>query len=279
MARTLGFLVLALALGVGAASNFKPSVDFSLSKDLGSGLSVDSLKGAVSVESQLSEDVSVGAQLDRDAANGLKGLFAKLSHSMGGGRVNADLNVGLEDNAVRGELGYEEGDNKLVADVDTNQENVVRSLRFSRQGDGWAFRPRFNLADGSVDLEAEAQVTDEANLRVNLEGGSSEVELKYSVDDSTRLTFNNKENLRIEVERDIDGDNTVRPSFNVNDKHFQLSWVRRLGDERTLTATVDPENSVDLELDGGDEDWSAKVSAPWSNPKDMDVSFGRKFQF
>jgi len=114
MARTLGFLVLALALGVGAASNFKPSVDFSLSKDLGSGLSVDSLKGAVSVESQLSEDVSVGAQLDRDAASGLKGLFAKLSHSMGGGRVNADLSVGLEDNAVRGELGYEEGDNKLV---------------------------------------------------------------------------------------------------------------------------------------------------------------------
>lgn len=280
MARSLSFLILALALGAGAASNFNPNVDLSISKGLGSGLNGDSFKGAASIESKLSEDMSVGAQLDRDASNGLKGLFAKLSHSMGDGRVVADVNLALEDNAVRGDVSYSEGDNELVASIDSNDENFVKSLKFSRSADGWAFRPRFNMADQSVDLEAEASISKDSTLRVNLEGGSSEVELKYRADDSTRLTVNNKDSLSIEVERDIDGDNTVRPSFNMNDKHFQLSWIRRLGSGRTLTATVDPDNSVDLELEGsGDDDWSAKLSAPWSNPKDMDVSFGRKFQF
>mmetsp|Transcript_8470 Transcript_8470/g.12511 ORF Transcript_8470/g.12511 Transcript_8470/m.12511 type:complete len:284 (+) Transcript_8470:95-946(+) len=277
-------LVLALAFGLGAAvKDFKPSVDFNLGHDkLGSGMNVDSLRGEVALEGRLNDDLSVGATLHRGEQHPLKSLFAKLSHSLGdNGRVKADLSVGLADNAVAGELTYSEGDNEVVAVVNSKSDDVVESVEYTRKGNGWLFRPRFNVRDRALDLEAETQINDDTllNVKVN-QGGDSEVELSYRSDDKTAWkASSNTKDLHLEVERDIDENNSVRPSFDLGSKHLTLAWIRRLGDERKLTATVDPENSVDLELEGNDNDWTAKLSAPWNSPRDVDVSFGRKFDF
>lgn len=282
---SLRLFVLALALGFGAAvQDFKPSVDFNLGHDkLGNGVNVDSLRGEVNLEGRLNDDLSVGATLHRGEQHPLKGIFAKLSHGLGdNGRVKADLAVGLADNTVSGELTYSEGDNEVVAQVNSKSDEVLESVEYTRRGQGWMFRPRFNVRDRAVDLEAETQINDDTMLNVKVnQGGDSEVELNYRSDDKTswKATSNTK-NLQLEVERSIDDNNSVRPAFDVSAKHLTLSWIRKLGDDRKLTATVDPDNSVDLELEGNDDgDWTAKVSAPWSSPRDVDVSFGRKFNF
>lgn len=75
-------LVLALALGSAvAARDFNPSLDFNLRHDkLGSGVSVDSLRGDVALEARVNEDLSVGANLHRGENHPLKSIFAKISH-------------------------------------------------------------------------------------------------------------------------------------------------------------------------------------------------------
>jgi len=56
--------------------------------------------------------------------------------------------------------------------------------------------------------------------------------------------------------------------------------VRKLSRGRTATLTVDPDNSVEFDLETTDDnDWSAKVSAPLGDMGNPDVSFGRKFNF
>ena len=76
------------------------------------------------------------------------------------------------------------------------------------------------------------------------------------------------------------GDNTVKPRFDMASKRFTMSWVRKLDGGRSVTADIDPDNSLSLSFEGdNDDDWKASVSAPWGDFKDADVSFGRKFNF
>lgn len=282
MKAALRLLVLALALGYGMARDFNPSLDFSLRHDkLGSGVNVDSLRGEVSLESRINDDLSIGANLHRGEQHPLKSLFAKISHKMGDGKLNADLSVGVADNSVDGELTYTEGDNEVLARLNSKADDVVERLEYTRRGDGWMFRPRFNVKDRSLDLEAETRINDDTMLNVKVnQGGDAELQLNYNSDDKTawKATSNTK-NLQVEVQRDLDDNNAIRPSFDLGSKHVTLAWVRKLGNDRTLTATVDPDNSVDLELESNDDDWNAKLSAPWTNPRDVDVTFGRKFNF
>ena len=54
----------------------------------------------------------------------------------------------------------------------------------------------------------------------------------------------------------------------------------KLDGGRSVTADIDPDNSLSLSFEGdNDDDWKASVSAPWGDFKDADVSFGRKFNF
>lgn len=194
--------------------------------------------------------------------------------------MNADLTVGLGDNSVSGDVSYSEGDNEVLARVNSNEDDFVESVQFTRKGDGWMFRPTYNVKDSNFDLEAETDINDNTHLNVKVsQGGDASMEVNHKVDDSTSVRVTTDvQNTQVEVERSLDDSNTLRPKFDLGNKHLTCAWVRKLDGDRTLTATVDPDNSVDVELeDGGD--WSARVSAPWSSPRDADVSFGKKFNF
>lgn len=282
MSSVLRTLLLALALSLTQARDFSPSVGFNLRHDkLGSGVNVDSLKGDLSLESKINDDLSVGANLEHGGEGPLKSLFAKVSRKFGDGKVDATLAVSIADSAVDGQLTYAEGSNEIVASFDSRADDILETVEFTRKGDGWSFKPRFSMKDRRLDLEAETDVTDNTKLNVQVaQEGDSQLKLTHDVDSSTHLKVTtNTRNLNLEIERNLDDNNSIRPAFDVGAKHLSLAWIRKLGNDRTLTATVDPSNSVDLELDGEGDDWSAKVSAPWGNPRDVDVSFGKKFSF
>ena len=280
---------------------------------------MDSLKGDFQVESAVSDDLTVGLNLDNDSDSPLKSIYGKIKskyvpprpHTLcrkavpnisrlssfpsrdfflrppsrfGGGNVDADLTMGMNDNSIAGDITFSEGDNEIKAHVDTGSSDLVDSVSYSRSGKGWSFNPTFNLKENSVALDASADYSDDTNLNLKLSGGDASVEINHRLDADTdvkvEMDGTDVNNARVEVARSLDGDNTVKPRFDMASKRFTMAWVRKLDGGRTLTANVDPENSLALEFEGdNDDDWKASVTAPWGDFKDADVSFGRKFNF
>lgn len=75
-------LIVALALTCGvSARDFNPSVNFNVHHDkLGSGVRVENLRGDLSIEGKLNDDVTVGADLEGPGSdNPIKSIYARLS--------------------------------------------------------------------------------------------------------------------------------------------------------------------------------------------------------
>lgn len=277
-------IVLALAATVASASN-APSVSMNLKHPkMGNGLNVNSLEGDFKVESKVSDDVTMGVNLN-NGDSPLKSVFGKFSQKFGNGNVNADLSMTMSNNAIAGDVTYTEAGNKLTFDVDSSSSDIVNKVSYSKSGNGWSFNPTFNLKDKSIDLEASADYSADTNINVGLKAdGSSSLEVNHRLDADTSVNVKGNgadlSTMNVEVSRALDKDNTVKPKFDMASKHMTLAWVRKLDAGRTLNVDLDPDNSMKVGIEGAsDEDWSASVQTPWGKFSDADVSFGRKFQF
>lgn len=286
---SLRTVVLALALAVGAQAG-APSATVNLKHAaLGSGISADALKGDVTIESEVSSDLTVGLEYDHGDSNSIKSLFAKISQKFGDGDVDADLKVAMDGNEISGEIEYVNGDSTITTEINSGSDNIVDSITYERKttsgGLSSMFKPKFTVADKSVELEASADLDSDTNLLVKLsEGGSvADVEVNHQLDSKTAVKVEaqlQSSGAQIEIEREVDADNSIRPRFDIQSKHLTCAWVRKLSRGRTATLTVDPDNSVEFDLETTDDnDWSAKVSAPLGDMGNPDVSFGRKFNF
>jgi len=278
------FLAHALIIGIDAGvSNPSVSINVGHSK-IGSGLRMDSVSGDFKIESQISDDFSVGANVDTSSSP-LKSVFAKFTTKFGGGDVNSDLTLDMTDNSISGDITYSDGDNTLKAAVDSNSRDVVNSVEYSRSGAGWSFKPTFNLGGSNIALDASCDYSADTSLSVSVgASGDSTLSVDHKLDSSTgvnvQMAGTNINSAVVEVTREIDSANSVKPRFDVASKKLTASWVRKLGNGRTLNVAVDPKKSVDIQMAGSSaEDWAASVSAPWGNFDDADVSVGRKFNF
>jgi hypothetical protein len=280
-------LVLACAAGAQAGApsatvNFKHGA-------IGKGLSADSLKGDVTIESAVTDDLTVGLEYDHGDSNSIKSLFAKISQKFGGGDMEADLKLAIDSNDITGEIEYVNGDSTIVTQVNSAAENIVESVEYTRtsssNGLSSSFKPKYTLADQSVELEASADLDKDTNLLVKLSDGGSvaDLEVNHQLDSQTSVKVEaqlQSSGAQVEIEREIDSENSIRPRFDVKSKHLTCAWVRKLSRDRTATLTVDPDNSVEFELEAdSDNDWSAKLSAPMGDMGNPDISFGRKFEF
>jgi len=286
---SLRAVVIALALAVGAhAAAPSATVNFKHGA-IGSGISADSLKGDVTIESAVSDDLTVGLEYDHGDSNAIKSLFAKISQKFGDGDVEADLKMSMDSNEISGEVEYTNDGGTIVAQVNSAADNIVESVEYERKsssgGLSSSFKPKYTLADKSVELEASADLDKDTNLLVKLsEGGSvADVEVNHQLDSQTSVKVEaqlQSSGAQVEIEREIDSENSIRPRFDIKSKHLTCAWVRKLSRGRTATLNVDPDNSVEFELEAdSDSDWSAKVTAPMSDMGNPDVSFGRKFEF
>lgn len=280
-------VILALALGVTSARDFRPTAAVSVGhKSIGSGLSAGGISGEVSLESEVSDELRVGLNYDHEQANSgnpIKSVFARMSQKMAGGDMNADLTMNMGDNNLEGDVTYNRDGNTLVARVNSKGDNVVESVELSRGG----FKGTYHTSSRNMDLEATADLDAETNLLVKMSqgDGSADVEINHHFDKDTEVRVNMQpgtDNLgaMVEVSRKLDGDNTVKPRFDLNNKRLTCAWVRNLDGGRTATVNVDPDNSFDVELaSDNNQDWAGKISAPWGNPGDADVKVSRQFSF
>jgi len=59
------------------------------------------------------------------------------------------------------------------------------------------------------------------------------------------------------VRQQLDDNNSVAPTIN-NNGDMSVAWERSLGDDSSLTATLKPNESLDVEWNDGD--WTANVN-------------------
>lgn len=256
---------------------------------LGGGVSADALQADVTIESVVSDDLTVGLEYDHGSSNSIKSVFAKISQKFGDGDVEADLSMSMDSNEISGEIEYVNGDATIVTEVNSAAENIIESVEYTRSstsgGLSSSFKPKFTVADKSIELEASADLDSDTNLLVKLSDGGNvaDVEVNHQLDSKTAVKVEAQlqgSTAQIEIEREVDSENSIRPRFDLNSKHLTCAWVRKLSGARTATLTVDPDASVEFEIEAEDDnDWSAKVSAPLSDVGNPDVSFGRKFTF
>jgi hypothetical protein len=286
---SLRAVVIALALAAGVNAN-APSATVNLKHaNLGSGISADALHGDVTIESEVSSDLTVGLEYDHGETNAIKSLFAKISQKFGDGDVEADLHVSMDGNEISGEVEYVSGDSTIVAEVNSGADNIVESVEYTRKhtsgGLSSMFKPKYTVATKAVELEASADLDSDTNLLVKLsEGGDvADIEVNHQLDSKTAVKVEaqlQSSGAQVEIEREVDSENSIRPRFDIKSKHLTCAWVRKLSRSRTATLTIDPDHSVEFELETEDDhDWSAKVSAPLGDMGNPDVSFGRKFTF
>lgn len=281
-------VILALALGAASADrDFRPTARVQIGhNNVGSGLSADGLTGEMTLESEVSDELKVGVEVDRadaGAGNPIKSVFAKLSQKMGGGDVDADLSVSLGDNQISGDVTYARDGNTIVASVNSGSDNVVDKVELTNG----RFKGTYHTNDRNMDLEASADLDSDTSLLVSMSQGkgTADVEINHQLDSDTDVQVNMRPGsdglgASVEVTRRLDGDNTVKPKFDISSKKLTCAWVRKLDNSRTATVSVDPDNSVDIELESSDSsDWNGKVSAPWGNPGDADISVSRQFNF
>ena len=94
----------------------------------------------------------------------------------------------------------------------------------------------------------------DTNLLVKLsEGGDvADLEVNHQLDSKTAIKVEaqlQSAGAQVEIEREVDSENSIRPRFDIKSKHLTCAWVRKLSRDRTATLTIDPDNSVEFELE------------------------------
>jgi len=284
-------LIVALALGVAYGNNsFRPTVKANIGHSrVADGVGVDKLSADLEVRGDVNDDVQIGVDYNHGSDSPIRAFVTRVSQRLNGADARADLEFSPSDNSIRGDVTYTSGDNELLAKVNSAANDVVESVELTRKqvvnGLNFVFRPKYSVADKNLELETSADLDENTNLlvKVNQRDGSADFEVNRRVDDDTRVFVNAQPTSNtgsVEIERRLDNDNTIKPRFDLSSKHLSCSWVRKLQQGRQATVNVDPDNSVELDIEGADDnDWSVNVKAPWDNMKNADVSLNRQFQF
>lgn len=293
-------LALVLLVAWSASADRMPTLKFNLNHNkIGNNPSPENILGECQLESQVSDKFSLGATLaiGAEADTPIRNIFTRVSERVAGQAVNADLELGLSPDArhVSGEIefGKEGGGGTLyTATVNSNHRGsggplnwgvpFVEKLRLKSSGPGWTVAPSIHTNDFKVDLEAESKLGDATTCRFAVDGdGGAQVQLDCDLDSDTTLTLESATGLsdvKMSLKRRMGESDTFTPTLRAASKDFSLDWRHEFSSGRSLTTTFHQgHKTLDMELKGqSDSDWTAKVSAPFNAPKDLDVSFGRK---
>mmetsp|Transcript_29161 Transcript_29161/g.65284 ORF Transcript_29161/g.65284 Transcript_29161/m.65284 type:complete len:309 (+) Transcript_29161:105-1031(+) len=268
-----------------------PSAD-RLSGDVSVGLDKATVSltsgGDVSVESVVSDKLSVGVKMGVSAKPMLRSLAAKITDSIAGHKMKMDLTLDLSngiDNFAKPPItGTIDagviGDASVTAAVNTGNPGwqVVDSLTLTTTSGDWTLSPKIHLDDGcKIDLSASARLSDDLVGKFSVDkAGVGHAALDYNLDADTTVgvtTSGGLEDVEVKVTRKMGADTLTAVASRDTSKSVDLTWVHAMGDQ-TLTAAVSQLSKVDLTLAAGD--WNAKASMPLSDPSAVDIGFGKK---
>lgn len=284
-------VVLALFLLAGsAAAKRVPTVDFTLGhRKLGSNPSPEELTGEFKIESQFSDNVVAGATLVVGEGCDLpvRNVFARVTDTVMGRSIEANVKGSLAENGVSGvvEVGPgKDGSPGLQATLSTDTDKhgslpFLEKVKLSRSGRGWSVSPTVHAKGFEVDLSANTDLGSSTRAGFDCKhGGAATVKVVHEVDADTALRAQAESglaNLEVGFSRRFGASDRIEPTFHAEAKKFSVEWRHELGNKRALTTTVDQrDETVAMEVSG---DFNAKVSAPWAAPKDLELTFGKKF--
>jgi len=96
--------------------------------------------------------------------------------------------------------------------------------------------------------------------RYSLEDEAGEVTLAYDNGDKTTIELTaNANSQRVTIAQQVDSENKISPSLS-SDGKLSVAWEKSLGDGNSLTATLSPDDAIDLEWEDGA--WTASINLP-----------------
>jgi len=199
--------------------------------------SANAKAGDIDIEYGLEAD----ARVSSDLASLPKNVWGKASTDIGGWGVTA-----------RAEF---QGTDFSSADLDIDAVNDDLSIHIDASSDGSL---AVNRVEATKSFDADgAAVT--VTPRYDVGSGSTDVVVSYAKDDTSLELTASQEAQSITISKQIDATNRVAPTIGSNGD-FSLEWERSLSDDSSLTATVKPNDSVDVEWSDGA--WVANVNMP-----------------
>eukprot|EP00542_Grammatophora_oceanica_P015602 CAMPEP_0194028070 /NCGR_PEP_ID=MMETSP0009_2-20130614/2103_1 /TAXON_ID=210454 /ORGANISM="Grammatophora oceanica, Strain CCMP 410" /LENGTH=263 /DNA_ID=CAMNT_0038667335 /DNA_START=57 /DNA_END=848 /DNA_ORIENTATION=- len=206
--------------------------------------------------------VEASARPTSDIASLPKSIWGKVQTEVSGWGVTARADVDPQDmNSADIELDANNDDNDLSVHVvaqagsDFNVRSVEATKGFDSNGARVTVTPRFNIEEDSRDVV------------INYDNGDTNVKLTAST-----------ENQEVTISQQVDGENRVAPTIS-NSGDLSVEWERKLTDDSSLTATLKPNDSLDVEWNDGD--WTANVNMPidGTNINGANVSIKRDVKF
>lgn len=116
------------------------------------------------------------------------------------------------------------------------------------------------------------------NPRYNLDTDKKDVVIRYDRDDTNVVITASMDGQTATISQQIDENNRVSPTIS-SSGDISLEWERSLGDDNSLTTTLKPNESIDVEWK--DASWTANINMPvdGTNIGGANVSFKREVNF
>ena len=137
--------------------------------------------------------------------------------------------------------------------------------------------PRYNVADEHADVVIGWN-NDNTNVELTASADNQEVVVQHQLDNTNIKLTASADNQEVTISQQIDGNNRVAPTVSRNGD-VSIQWERTLSDDSCLTATLKPNDSLDVEWK--DNQWTANVNMPvdGANIKGANVSIKRDVNF
>jgi hypothetical protein len=283
------FSLLALAAVVGTAAAGKPQLSISV-RD-GSFDGIDGLDPTVNWEGASSSgdvDLSYGIESavrpTSDIASLPRNFWGKASTDVSGWGVSARADV---DAQARDHADLEIDANNAGADLSLRMvasagsgfsvESVEATKGLDMNGARVTVNPRYNVADEQADVVIN-WANGGTNVELTASADSQSVVIDHSMDNTSIKLTASADNQEVTISQQVDDNNRVSPTVSRNGD-ISVEWERTLSDDSSLTATLKPNDSLDVEWK--DADWTANVNMPidGANINGANVSIKRDVNF
>jgi len=216
-------------------------------------------------EVDLSYGVEAAARPTSDIASLPRSIWGKASTNVSGWGVTARADVDCADYSTADiEVNADNEENdlsvKMLASTsgDFNVKSVEATKGLDLDGARLTVTPRFNMEDDSRDVVVNYNNGD-TDVKLTASADSQEVEINHSTGDTDIKLTASADSQEVTVSQKIDDSNRVAPTIN-NSGDISVEWERSLGDDSSLTATLKPNESIDVEWK--DDAWTANVNMP-----------------
>jgi len=213
----------------------------------------------------LSYGVEAAARPTTDFASLPRSIWGKASTNISGWGVSARADLDCEDYKSAGiEVNADNEENdisvKMVANAggDFSLQSVEATKGLDLDGARLTVTPRLNMEDDNRDVVVNYNNGD-TDVKLTASVDNQEVEISHSTGNTDIKVTASMDSQEVTVSQKIDDINRVAPTVN-NNGDISIEYERSLGDDSSVTATLKPNESIDVEWK--DDAWTANVNMP-----------------